>query len=180
MRAVVITKHGPPGVLSVQERPDPTLEAGQVRIEVAAAGVNFADVMARMGLYPDAPKPPCVIGYEAAGTVLELGEGVSGLQPGQRVVAGTKFGGYASQVAVAATDVVPLPDALTFEQGAAIPVNYVTAWAALIRYGALERGERVLIHAAAGGVGIAATQIARRTGAEVYGTASPSKHERIR
>jgi NADPH:quinone reductase-like Zn-dependent oxidoreductase len=136
--------------------------------------------MARMGLYPDAPKPPCVIGYEAAGSILELGEDVSGLQTGQRVVAGTKFGGYASQVVVPATDVVPLPDSLSFAQGAAIPVNYVTAWAALIRYGALQRGERVLVHAAAGGVGIAATQIARRAGAEVYGTASPSKHDRIR
>ena len=180
MRAVVITKHGPPSVLAVQERPDPTIGPGEVRIDVAAAGVNFADVMARMGLYPDAPKPPCVIGYEVAGTVLELGEGVNGLVPGQRVLAGTKFGGYATQVAVPASDVVPLPDSLTFEQGAAIPVNYVTAWAALIRFGAVQPGERVLIHAAAGGVGIAATQIAKRAGAEVYGTASPSKHERCR
>ena len=165
-------------MLAVEERPDPPIGPGEVRIDVAAAGVNFADVMARMGLYPDAPKPPCVIGYEDAGTVLELGEGVNGLMPGQRVVAGTKFGGYATQVVVPASDVVPLPDNLTFEQGAAIPVNYVTAWAALIRYGALQPGERVLIHAAAGGVGIAATQIAKRAGAEVYGTASPSKHER--
>jgi NADPH:quinone reductase-like Zn-dependent oxidoreductase len=180
VRAVVITKHGPPSVLAVEERPDPPLGAGEVRIEVAAAGINFADVMARMGLYPDAPKPPCVVGYEAAGTVLELGEGVNGLVPGQRVVAGTKFGGYATQVVVPANDIVPLPESLTFEQGAAIPVNYVTAWAALIRYGAVQPGERVLIHAAGGGVGIAATQIARRAGAEVYGTASPSKHERIR
>jgi NADPH:quinone reductase-like Zn-dependent oxidoreductase len=180
VRAVVITKHGPPSVLQVQERPDPPLGPGEVRVDVAAAGINFADVMARMGLYPDAPKPPCVIGYEAAGTVLELGDGVNALTPGQRVVAGTKFGGYASQVVVRAGDVVPLPDELTFEQGAAIPVNYATAWAGLIRFGALERGERVLIHAAAGGVGIAATQIAKRAGAEVYGTASPSKHERIR
>ena len=78
MRAVVITKHGGPGVLQVQERPDPTLGPGEVRIEVAAAGINFADVMARMGLYPDAPKPPCVVGYEVAGTILELGEGVEG------------------------------------------------------------------------------------------------------
>ena len=78
MRAVVITKSGGPEVLRVQERPDPPLAAGQVRIEVAAAGVSFADVMARMGLYPDAPKPPCVVGYEVAGTVLELGEGVAG------------------------------------------------------------------------------------------------------
>ena len=138
MRAVVITKHGGPGVLEVQERPDPELGPGQVRIDVAAAGVNFADVMARMGLYPDAPKPPCVVGYEVAGTILELGEGVEGLSHGQRVVAGTKFGGYASQVVVPASDVVPLPDELTFEQGAAIPVNYATAWAGLIGYGNLQ------------------------------------------
>ena len=179
MREVVITKHGGPGVLQVQDAPDPALGPGEVRIEVAAAGVNFADVMARMGLYPDAPKTPCVIGYEAAGTITELGADVEGLSHGQRVVAGTKFGGYASQVAVPAHDVVVLPDGLTFEQGAAIPVNYATAWAGLIRYGGLEAGERVLIHAAAGGVGIAATQIAKRAGAEVYGTASPGKHAAI-
>ncbi len=180
MRVVEITKHGGPEVLKVRERPDPTLGKGQVRIEVAAVGINFADVMARMGIYPDAPKPACVIGYEVAGTILELGEGVDGLTHGQRVLAGTKFGGYASQVVVAAGDVVALPDELTFEQGAAIPVNYATAWAGLIGYGNLQAGERVLVHSAGGGVGIAATQIAKRHGAEVYGTASPAKHERIR
>lgn len=179
MRVIVITKHGGPEVLRVEERPDPPLAAGEVRIGVAAAGVNFADVMARVGLYRDAPKPPCVIGYEVAGTILELGEGVRDLTPGQRVVAGTQFGGYASQVVVPANSVVALPDRLSFEQGAAIPVNYGTAWAGLIGYGNLQPGERVLIHAAAGGVGIAATQIAKRQGAEVYGTASPSKHQRI-
>jgi NADPH:quinone reductase-like Zn-dependent oxidoreductase len=180
MRTVVITKHGGPEVLKVQERPDPALGAGEVRIDVAAAGINFADVMARMGLYPDAPKTPCVVGYEIAGTILEIGDGVEGLAPGQRVLAGTRFGGYASQVVVPADDVVPLPDGLTFEQGAAIPVNYATAWAALIGYGSLQPGERVLIHSAGGGVGIAATQIAKRAGAEVWGTASPGKHERCR
>jgi NADPH:quinone reductase-like Zn-dependent oxidoreductase len=179
MRAVVITKHGGPEVLQVQERPDPQLGPGQVRVQVAAAGINFADVMARMGLYADAPKTPCVVGYEVAGTVLEVGEGVSGLTPGERVFAGTQFGGYASQVVAAAGDVVVLADELSFEQGAAIPVNYGTAWAALHGYGSLQRGERVLVHSAGGGVGIAATQIAKRGGAEVYGTASPSKHERI-
>jgi NADPH:quinone reductase-like Zn-dependent oxidoreductase len=178
MRAVVITKHGGPGVLQVQEQPDPELGPGQVRIEVGAAGINFADVMARMGLYPDAPKTPCVVGYEVAGTIVELGEGVEGFAAGQRVLASTQFGGYASQVAVPATDVVSLPDELSFEQGAAIPVNYGTAWAALIGYGSLQAGERVLVHSAGGGVGIAATQIAKRTGAEVYGTASPGKHAR--
>jgi len=184
MRAVVITKHGGPGVLQVQERPDPELGPGQVRIDVAAAGINFADVMARMGLYPDAPKTPCVVGYEVAGTIIELGEGASTpahpLSVGQRVFVSTFFGGYASQVVVAAVDVFPLPEELSFEQGAAIPVNYGTAWAGLIGYGVLQAGERVLVHSAGGGVGIAATQIAKRTGAEVYGTASPGKHARIR
>jgi NADPH:quinone reductase-like Zn-dependent oxidoreductase len=183
MRAVVITKHGGPGVLEVQERPDPQIAAGEVRIDVAAAGINFADVMARMGLYADAPKTPCIVGYEVAGTILELGEGVEASHPslrhGQRVLAGTQFGGYASQVVVSADDVVALPERLSFEQGAAIPVNYGTAWAGLIGYGNLQRGERVLVHSCGGGVGIAATQIAKRSGAEVYGTASPGKHARV-
>jgi NADPH:quinone reductase-like Zn-dependent oxidoreductase len=178
MRVVVITKHGGPGVLEVQERPDPRLGSGDVRIAVAASGVNFADVMARMGLYPDAPKPPAVIGYEVAGTILELGDEVHGLIHGQRVMAGTMFGGYASQVVVPAGDVVALPEHLTFEQGAAVPVHYGTAYAALVDLANLREGERVLIHAAGGGVGIAATQIAKRRGAEVYGTASPGKHQR--
>src|ERR1019366_10123113 len=103
------------------------------------------DVMARMGLYPDAPKPPCVGGYEVAGTILDVGEGVEGLTPGQRVLAGTQFGGYASRVAVPAGDVVALPDRLSFEQGAAIPVNYATAWAGLVAYGSLRPGQRGLI-----------------------------------
>lgn len=181
MQAVEITKHGGPDVLKVSERGDPALRPGWVRIEVAACGINFADVMARIGLYPDAPKPPCVVGYEVAGTVLDLGEGVEELTHGQRVLAGTMFGGYASQVSVPERDCVPLPERLTFEQGAAIPVNYATAWAGLVGYGSLQPGERVLIHSAGGGVGIAAIQLARRFGAaEIYGTASSSKHQRLR
>ncbi|HEX6388856.1 MAG TPA: zinc-binding dehydrogenase [Solirubrobacteraceae bacterium] len=174
MRAVVITKHGDFSVLQVQERPAPALGPDQVRIKVHAAGVNFADTMARVGLYPDAPKPPCVVGYEVAGEIIE------GADTGARVIAGTRFGGYADEVVVDARDTFALPDDLSYEQGAAIPVNYVTAYAALIRYGNVQRGERVLLHAAAGGVGIAATQIAKHLGAEVWGTASPGKHDRIR
>jgi NADPH:quinone reductase-like Zn-dependent oxidoreductase len=180
MRAVVITKHGDPSVLQVQERPDPPLLRGHVRIEVAAAGVNFADTMARTGLYPDAPKPPMVVGYEVAGTVVEVAPDVEGVAPGARVVAGTRFGGYASQVVVPVGAVVPLPDGFSFEQGAAIPVAYSTAWAGLLGYGSLRSGEAVLVQAAAGGVGIAATQIAKRFGAKVHGTASPAKHDAIR
>jgi NADPH:quinone reductase-like Zn-dependent oxidoreductase len=181
MRAVVLTRHGPPEVLQVQERPAPPRPpAGRVLVDVRAAGVNFAETMARVGLYPDAPKPPCVLGYEVAGDVAAVGADVDGVAEGDRVMAGVRFGGYSEQVIVSADDVVPLPRRLSYEEGAAIPVNYATAWTGLRRYGGLQAGERVLVHAAAGGVGIAATQIAKRHGAEVYGTASPSKHEAIR
>ena len=181
MRVVEITKHGPPEVLQVRERAAPERPLGdQVLVEVKAAGINFADTMARMGLYQDAPKPPCVVGYEVAGTVTSVGPGVEGVAPGDRVMAGTRFGGYAEHVSAKASDVIPLPDRLSFEQGAAVPVNYATAWAGLVRYGSLQPGERVLLHAAAGGVGISATQIAKRHGAEVWGTSSPGKHDAIR
>jgi NADPH:quinone reductase-like Zn-dependent oxidoreductase len=180
MKALVQTGNGGPEVLQVQERPDPPVAAGEVRIAVKAAGINFADTMARVGLYPDAPKPPCVMGYEVAGEVESLGEGVSDFAVGHRVMAGTRFGGQAELVTVPADQVLPLPDRLSFEQGAAFPVNYGTAYAALIIMGSLREGDRVLIHAAAGGVGIAATQIARNVGAQIFGTSSPSKHDAIR
>lgn len=180
MRASVLTKHGDYDVLKIEERPAPVCGPGQVRIEVAASGINFADVMARIGLYPDAPKTPCVLGYEVSGTVVEVGDGVTGPAVGDRVFAPTRFGGYCEEVVVPAGDAVHLPDRLSFEQGAAIPVNYATAYAALSRYGNLQPGEKVLINAAAGGVGIAATQIAKEGGAEIWGTASPGKHDAIR
>src|SRR6185312_10681798 len=180
MRAVVITKHGGPEVLQVQERPDPSVGAGEVRIAVKAAGINFADTLARTGLYPDAPKVPCVVGYEVAGEVESVGSGVESVKPGERVLAGTRFNGQAELVTVRENMVYKLPDRLSFEEGAAFPVNYATAQAGLVVMGGLKAGERVLIHAAAGGVGISATQIAKRIGAEVFGTASASKHAAIR
>jgi len=153
---------------------------GRIRSRDRATGVNFADVMARMGLYQAAPAPPCVVGYEVAGTAAAVGAEVTTVRVGDRVMAGTRFGGYAERAATHEENVVRLPDAMSFEQGAAVPVNYVTAAAGLLLYGNLQRGERVLIHAAAGGVGIAATQIAKRHGAEVFGSASPGKHAAIR
>jgi synaptic vesicle membrane protein VAT-1 len=180
MRAVVLTGTGGPEVLQVQEWPDPPVGPGEVRIAVRAAGINFADTMARVGLYPDAPKVPCVLGYEVAGEVESVGEGVSDYAVGDRVVAGTRFGGQAELVTVPAAQALPLPERLSFEQGAAFPVNYGTAYAALILMGGLRQGDRVLIHGAGGGVGISATQIARNLGAEIFGTASPGKHEAIR
>jgi NADPH:quinone reductase-like Zn-dependent oxidoreductase len=151
-----------------------------VLVRVRAAGINFADLLARTGLYADAPKPPCVVGYEFAGDVQALGPGVEGVAAGDRVMGGSRFGGYAELVTTLAGSVVPLPDDWSYEQGAALPVVYATAYAALVRYGSLRPGERVLLQAAAGGVGIAATQIAKHVGAEVFGTASASKHEAIR
>src|SRR5258707_3837551 len=180
MGGVGVARHGCRSVLEVRQRPDPPRPGpGQMRIAVRAAGVNFADRLARVGLYPDAPKLPAVVGYEVAGTVEAVGDGVDPGRVGQRVLAGTRFGGYAETVNVAVNDSVALPDALSFEQGAAVPVNYATAWAALLGYGSLHAGERVLIHAAAGGVGIAAIQFAKAAGAEVHGTASPAKHQKL-
>jgi NADPH:quinone reductase-like Zn-dependent oxidoreductase len=180
VRAVFISRHGGPEVLEVRERRDPQVAPGEVRIEVRAAGINFADMLARTGMYPDAPKPPCVIGYEVAGIVESVGTGVESVAVGDRVMAATRFGGQAELCTVAERDVMPLPDRLSFEQGAAVPVNYGTAYAGLVLMGGLREGDRVLIHAAAGGVGISATQIAAARGAEVCGTASASKHEAIR
>ncbi len=180
MRAVVLTGHGGPEVLQVQERPDPPVGPGEVRIAVKAAGINFADTMARVGLYPEAPKAPCILGYEVAGEVESVDPGVDTVKVGDRVMAGTRFGGQASMVSVPEGQVIPLDDSLSYEQGAAFPVNYTTAYVALVIMGGLRESERVLIHAAAGGVGISATQIARSRGAEIFGTASASKHDAIR
>jgi NADPH:quinone reductase-like Zn-dependent oxidoreductase len=180
MRAVVITEHGGPEVLQVQDRPDPPVGPGEVRIAVQAAGINFADTLARTGLYPDSPKVPCVVGYEVAGEVESVGDGVESVMTGDRVLAGTRFNGQAELVTVPESMVYALPAQLSFEEGAAFPVNYATAQAGLVVMAGLKKGERVLIHAAAGGVGISATQIAKRIGAEVFGTASASKHDAIR
>jgi NADPH:quinone reductase-like Zn-dependent oxidoreductase len=180
MKALVITEHGPPDVLRVEERPDPEPGRGEVRVRVRAAGVNFADLLGRVGLYPDAPKPPCVVGYEVAGDVDAVGEGVDDFEVGQRVMGACRFGGYAQLAVTRTSSLVAMPDGWSYSEGAAMPVTYATAYAGLVRYGGLRARERVLIQAAAGGVGIAATQIAKLLGAEVYGTASPSKHEAIR
>jgi NADPH:quinone reductase-like Zn-dependent oxidoreductase len=181
VRAVVLTKTGGPEVLQVQERPDPVPGPGEMRIAVRAAGINFAELLARVGLYPDAPKTPCVLGYEVAGVVESLGEGASAFAVGDRVVAGTRFGGQAELVCVAEGNALPLPDQLSFEQGAAFPVNYGTAYAALQIMGGMRAGDRVLVHSAGGGVGISATQLARNAGvSQLIGTASAAKHDAIR
>jgi NADPH:quinone reductase-like Zn-dependent oxidoreductase len=180
MRQVVIPRHGPPDVFEVREGPDPVPADGELRIRVRAAGVNFADVLARIGLYPDAPKPPVVVGYEVAGIVDAVGTGVTSSQVGDRVVALTRFGGYADRVVVPSTQAFRFPDELSDAEAAAVPVTYLTAALALYRMAAITSGETVLIHNAGGGLGIAATQLARLKRTIVIGTASATKHDALR
>jgi NADPH:quinone reductase-like Zn-dependent oxidoreductase len=180
MRQVWIPRKGGPEVLEVRDGPVPEPKRGEVRIRVAAAGVNFADILIRMGLYPGAPRLPAVVGYEVAGEIDRLGAGVDDLGTGDRVVALTPFGGYSEHVTVPRPAVFPLPPELEYAAAAALPVNYLTAWVMLVRLGNVRAGERVLVHGAAGGVGQAALQICRWRGAEVLGTASAAKHQRLR
>jgi NADPH:quinone reductase-like Zn-dependent oxidoreductase len=180
MRQIVTTRNGGVEVLKVEEAPDPQPAKGQVVIRVKAAGLNFADILARQGLYPDGPKKPCVMGYEVAGVVESVGEEVDQSLMGKSVVAMTRFQGQSELLAVQSTQLFEKPESLSFEQGAAIPVNYLTAYALLAVMGSLQPGEAVLIHNAGGGVGLAALDIAKRLSAVTYGTASPSKHEFLR
>ena len=185
MKQIWITRAGGPDVLELREAADPVPGPGEVLVDVRAAGVNFADVMARMGAYPDAPPIPCVVGYEVAGTVVQAKAGAAPrgeptFAPGERVFGLTRFGGYSTRVSVPAGQLFRIPDGMSFTEAAAIPVNYFTACLALIRFANLQPDESVLIHNAGGGVGIAAIQLARRIGARIYGTASAWKHERLR
>lgn len=176
MKQVYITATGGPEKLQLSESPDPQPGPGQLRVRVRASGVNFADIMARKGLYPDAPKIPCVVGYEVSGVVDALGAGVSGQWQGKEVFGLTRFSGYADTVIMPVQQVFEKPASLSHEQAAAIPVNYLTAWQLLVVVGSLSDDETVLIHNAGGGVGLAAIDIARHIGATLIGTASGAKH----
>ncbi len=187
MRQVWIPRTGSPDVLEVRAAPDPTPGPGEVLVEVEASGVNFADILARQGLYPDAPSLPAVVGYEVAGRVGAVGAGVDGFAVGDAVLALTRFGGYASHVVAPALAVFPRPAGLSAEMGAAIPVNYLTAFQMRVVRGSVRharelggRRVRVLVHGASGGVGTACADIGRIYGVELFGTASPGKHDYVR
>lgn len=181
MRALVNVKPGGPEVLQVQQRPDPMPQPGQVLVRVKRAGLNFADISARVGLYPDAPKFPMVMGYEVSGVVEALGAGATGFSKGDRVVAMCRFGGQAEYVAVPTSQARRIPDELSFDVAAALPVNALTAfhmaeWVAPVR-----PGMTVLVHMAAGGVGLLLTQLCKvHEGVTVIGTSSAAKHDFLR
>ncbi len=176
MRQVWLPKAGRPEVFEVREAVDPEAAPGEVRIRVEAAGVNFADIMGRLGIYPDLPPMPVVIGYEVAGRVDAVGTGVDQAWVGRDVLAATRFGGYSDVVCVPQGQAFARPEGMTAALGAALPVNYLTAYQLVEIMGGLRAGQTMLVHSAGGGVGIAAIQLAKRIGATVIGTASKSKH----
>lgn len=181
MRAIVIPRHGPPSVFEERELEDRRLLPKDLRVRVEAAGVNFADLMGRVGLYPDAPPMPYAPGYEVAGVVQEAGAHVVEEFPvGTRVMATTRFWGYAESVRIAAHWAVAIPAQIDFVTAAAVPVNYLTAYLGLVHCGAARPGDKVLVHGGAGGVGLAVLDLARDLGVELYATAgSDEKCERL-
>jgi NADPH2:quinone reductase len=171
MRAIQVTEFGDSGVIERTEQDIPEPGDGQVRIEVRAAGINFADIMQRRGHYHGGPQPPYTPGMEVAGVVDAVGDGV-GREVGDRVVSMVDGGGYADYAIADAMGLMDIPGEMSFEEAAGFPVQYLTAHNCLFEWGGLEEGDSVLIHAAAGGVGTAAVQLASNAGAEVFGTAS--------
>ncbi len=179
MRAAVVRKYGPPENFELRDWPDPVPKSGECLIRVRAVGINFADLLQRMGIYPGTPKPPFIPGFEVAGTVEQV-PGSTALRPGDRVVGMTRFNAYAEFAVCAANAAFAIPDALRFEQAAAIPVNYLTAFHSMFEMGNLRPGDRVFIHSAAGGVGVAAVQLARARGLVTFGTAGSAKQDFLR
>lgn len=187
MRAMVVRRYGPPEVFEARQTADPQPKPGEVVIRVKAVGINFADLLQRMGVYPGTPKPPFVPGLEVAGVVEKISEGGAArgnegeaLNRGDAVAALTHFNAYAEWISVPARNAYRLPAGMSFEEGAAFPVNYLTAYHSIVTMGNLQPGNRVLIHGAAGGVGIAAVQLARARGLVIFGTAGPAKQEFLR
>jgi NADPH:quinone reductase-like Zn-dependent oxidoreductase len=176
MEQVVIPRIGAPSVLEVRTAPDPEPGPGQVRIKVEAAGINFADLMARIGVYPDAPPLPAVVGYEVGGIIDQVGAGVDAARLGQPVLAATHFGGYSSHVVVKDAQALLRPEGLGAGDAASLVVTGLTAWMMCEALGRVRAGDRVLIHSAGGGVGLAALDLVKWRGGIAVGTASGSKH----
>ncbi|MBV8149792.1 MAG: zinc-binding dehydrogenase [Candidatus Eremiobacteraeota bacterium] len=178
MKALWLVKTG---TWEIRETPEPQPKAGEVRIAVRAFGLNFAELMASNGLYPDAPKLPAILGYEVAGDIDAAGEGVDSSRIGERVVAMARFGGHAQYCCVPAPFALAIPSSMAFETAAAIPVTYLTAYHMLFFAANLRAGESVLVQMAAGGVGTAVLQLCRTVPNVItFGTASAAKHQALR
>ena len=178
MKKVIYPKvGGPDSIEIITEKLEEAVES-QVKVRVYRAGINFADLMMRQGLYGSNPDFPFTPGYEVSGIIIGMGGDVENLKIGDRVIAMTGFGGYAEEVIINSNRIIPIPNNVSFDQAAAIPVTYGTAYHMLVYLGGIKEGDSVLIHHAAGGVGTAAAQICKSFGAElIIGTASKSKKE---
>ncbi len=175
MKAAVVTSYGGPEVLQLQDLPDPKPGPGEIRVRVRAIGLNFADMFGRLGVYPGTPKPPFVPGMEFSGDVIDVGERVTQFASGSRVMGFSKLGSHAEQVIVSESKAICFPESMNYEEAAAFLVTNLSAYHGIIRLANLRQGERLLIHAAAGGVGLAAVQVGKHLGAEVFGTAGSAE-----
>ena len=180
MKSVILTKYGAPEVLKVKEFKDIEPLDNQVRIKVHYAGINFAEIMARMKLYPGGPKPGSILGGEVSGIIDKIGEGVEGLNIGEKVMGLSPNGSYSSQVCIDSDAVIKLPDNFQLDEAAAFPVVYITAYMMMFDLGNLQDGDTFLIHGAGGGVGTAAIQLAKTKNVKIIGTSSSWKHEKLR
>lgn len=176
MRKIVYPRAGGVETIQIVEESDPVPQSDQVCVRIHRAGINFAELMMRQGLYGSSPDFPFTPGYEASGVVIGVGDRVENLKEGDRVLAMTGFGGYSEKVCLDARRVILIPDSVSFDQAAAIPVTYGTAFHMLVHLGRISKGDSILIHHAAGGVGTAVAQICQSFGASlVVGTASTPK-----
>lgn len=171
MKAAVVTAYGGPGVLQIREVPAPVPSAGQILVRVRAFGLNFADLYGRMGIYPGSPRPPFIPGLEFSGDVVRTGDGVARFSGGERVMGYCRWGSHADYVALDERHAVQIPSSMGYADGAAFVATGMTAYHGLVRLACLRPGERLLVHAAAGGVGLAVLQMGKGIGAEIFATA---------
>ena len=179
MKEIIITKFGPPEVLQVREMQTPAPQSGQVLVRNHFTGINFSEIMARMRLYPGAPKPPTTLGSEACGIVESVGKDVTRIKPGDKVMLFCRFNSYSTHIITNEKMVMSLPRGFSLEEGAAFPLVYVTAYMMMFDLGNFRKGETILIHGAGGGVGTAAIQLTQAAGGNIIGTASKWKHSKL-
>ena len=179
MKSVILTKYGAPEVLKVQELKDVEPSNNQVRLKVHYAGINFAEIMASMKLYPGGPKPGSVLGGEVSGIIDKIGKDVKGLSIGEKVMGLSLNGSYSSHVCIDSNSIIKIPDNFKLDEAAAFPVAYITAYMMIFDLGNLQDGDTFLIHGAGGGVGTTAIQIAKTKNIKIIGTASSWKHEEL-
>jgi NADPH:quinone reductase-like Zn-dependent oxidoreductase len=179
VKAAIVERYGGPEVLKIRDLPIPRPGPAEVLVRVRAFGLNFADIIARWGVYPGTPKPPFVPGLEFAGEIVALGSKVARFSGRERVMGYSRLGSHAEFLVLDERLAARIPENMSFEQAAAFPVASMTAYHGLVTLAGLRKGERLLIHAAAGGVGTATVQLARHLGAEVFGTAGSDEKLRV-